>query len=128
MALLAVVALVVQLVRPLPEPVLSLDAEASSFTIGGGTFTLPWPEQGQAAVMVTGSGTLGTFGEQEPVPTASVAKIMTAYVILRERPSGRARPARASWWMPGPWRRAGPNTSHGSRGCGSARVLTCGAC
>lgn len=91
-ALLALVALVVQLVRPLPEPTLALDAKASSFTIGGGTFTMPWPEKGQAAVMVAGSGTIGTFGEQKPVPTASVAKIMTAYVILRERPLTKDEP------------------------------------
>ncbi|MFI7412203.1 serine hydrolase [Streptomyces sp. NPDC049627] len=91
-ALLALVVLVVQLVRPLPEPVLALDAGASSFTIGGGTFTMPWPEEGQAAVMIAGSGTIGTFGKQKPVPTASVAKIMTAYVILRDHPIERDEP------------------------------------
>ncbi|MGI5379102.1 serine hydrolase [Streptomyces sp. CA-251387] len=91
-ALLALVVLVVQLVRPLPEPTLAVDAKAASFTIGGGTFTMPWPEKGQAAVMVAGSGSIGTFGEQKPVPTASVAKIMTAYVILREHPLDRDEP------------------------------------
>ncbi|MFD3822410.1 serine hydrolase [Streptomyces sp. NPDC058625] len=91
-ALLVLVALAVQLLRPLPEPTLALDASVSSFTIGGETFTMPWPEEGQAAVMVVGSGTVGTFGEQKPVPTASVAKIMTAYVILREHPLERDEP------------------------------------
>ena len=91
-ALLALVGIVVQLVRPLPEPVLAVDAKATSFTIGGGTFTMPWPEEGQAAVMIAGSGTIGTFGAQKPVPTASVAKIMTAYVILREHPIERDEP------------------------------------
>ncbi|MFH0516023.1 serine hydrolase [Streptomyces sp. M41] len=81
-ALLALVVLVVQWVRPLPEPALVVDAGAASFAVGGDAFSMPWPEQGQAAVMVAGSGGIGTFGEQKPVPTASVAKIMTAYVIL----------------------------------------------
>jgi D-alanyl-D-alanine carboxypeptidase (penicillin-binding protein 5/6) len=91
-ALLALVVLAVQLLRPLPEPTLALGTSASSFTIGRGTFVMPWPAKGQAAVMVAGLGTIGTFGEQKPVPTASVAKIMTAYVILREHPLKRDEP------------------------------------
>ncbi|WP_078591453.1 serine hydrolase [Streptomyces megasporus] len=91
-ALLVPAVLAAQLLRPLPGPTLVLDPGASSFTVGGGTFTMPWPEKGQAAVKVVGSGTIGTFGEQKPVPTASVAKIMTAYVILREHPIGRDEP------------------------------------
>ncbi|CAM5560458.1 hypothetical protein SALBM311S_03609 [Streptomyces alboniger] len=91
-ALLALAALVLQLLRPLPEPTVALVASASSFTIGGDTFTMPWPKEGQAAVMVAGSGMVGTFGEQKPVPTASVAKIMTAYVILRGHPLKRDEP------------------------------------
>ncbi|MFI5551843.1 serine hydrolase [Streptomyces sp. NPDC051738] len=91
-ALVALVLLVVQFLRPLPEPTLALDASASSFTIGGEAFTMPWPEEGQAAVTVVGSGSIGTFGEQKSVPTASVAKIMTAYVLLHERPLKRDEP------------------------------------
>ncbi|MFB7500844.1 serine hydrolase [Streptomyces sp. NPDC056161] len=90
--LVLVVLVVVQLVRPLPRPVLSLDAGMSSFTVDGTAFAVPWPARGQAAVMVEGSGTIGTFGEQKPVPTASVAKVMTAYVILREHPLSRDEP------------------------------------
>ncbi|MEU8539298.1 serine hydrolase [Streptomyces sp. NPDC048717] len=76
-----------QLLRPLPAP--SVVVESSSATVGEGTFDMPWPAKGQAAVMVAGSGTIGTFGEQKPVPTASVAKIMTAYVLLRDYPIKR---------------------------------------
>ncbi|MFF4752059.1 serine hydrolase [Streptomyces sp. NPDC002514] len=90
--LVLVVLVVVQLVRPLPRPVLALDAGMSSFTVDGTAFAVPWPARGQAAVMVEGSGTIGTFGEQKPVPTASVAKVMTAYVILREHPLKRDEP------------------------------------
>ncbi|SDP40605.1 D-alanyl-D-alanine carboxypeptidase [Streptomyces sp. cf386] len=91
-ALVVLVLLVVQFLRPLPEPTLALDTSASSFTIGGEAFSMPWPEEGQAAVTVVGSGSIGTFGEQKSVPTASVAKIMTAYVLLHERPLKRDEP------------------------------------
>ena len=42
--------------------------------------------EGQAALDVDGIGTFGSSGEQKPVPIASVAKVMTAYVILKEHP------------------------------------------
>ncbi|OAR23459.1 penicillin-binding protein [Streptomyces sp. ERV7] len=83
--LLALVFVIVQAVRPLPAPSLKLGADTSSYTFDG-RFTLPWPAKGQGAVQVQGSGSLGTFGEQRPVPTASVAKVMTAYVILKGHP------------------------------------------
>nr|WP_188266201.1 MULTISPECIES: D-alanyl-D-alanine carboxypeptidase [unclassified Streptomyces] len=47
---------------------------------------LPWPEEGQASVLVEGVGSLGGRGGREPLPIASVTKVMTAYVILREHP------------------------------------------
>ncbi|MFI0152551.1 D-alanyl-D-alanine carboxypeptidase [Streptomyces lydicus] len=84
--LLAIIFVVAQSVRPLPDPTLTVGDATSSFTFEGGKLTIPWPAQGQAAIKVVGSGDLGTFGPQKPVPTASVAKIMTAYVILRDHP------------------------------------------
>ena len=45
-----------------------------------------WPSEGQAAVEVEGLGSLGTSGAQAPVPTASVAKVMTAYLTLQQSP------------------------------------------
>ncbi|GII52380.1 D-alanyl-D-alanine carboxypeptidase [Planotetraspora thailandica] len=48
--------------------------------------SLPWPAEGQAAVEVEGVGSLGVSGEANPVPIASVTKVMTAYVILRRHP------------------------------------------
>ncbi|MEV3854134.1 D-alanyl-D-alanine carboxypeptidase [Streptomyces sp. NPDC050095] len=47
---------------------------------------LPWPGEGQTSVAVEGLGSLGSRGGSRPVPIASVAKVMTAYVILREHP------------------------------------------
>ncbi|MEU0189916.1 D-alanyl-D-alanine carboxypeptidase [Streptomyces afghaniensis] len=83
--LLVVVFGVVQSVRPLPAPTLELTAE-DSYTFEGGKVDIPWPAKGQAALDVQGIGTLGSSGEQKPVPIASVAKVMTAYLILREHP------------------------------------------
>ncbi|MEU7004604.1 hypothetical protein [Nonomuraea sp. NPDC046570] len=46
---------------------------------------LPWPSHGQAAVVIAGqTGTLRVYGKQRPVPIASVTKVMTALVILRD--------------------------------------------
>ncbi|MEN2419875.1 serine hydrolase [Streptomyces rimosus] len=86
--LLAIIFVVVQQVRPLPDPELAL-GEKSSYTFGGSPFQMPWPGQGQAAAKVVGAGSLGTYGDEKPVPTASVAKIMTAYVILKNHPLGK---------------------------------------
>ncbi|WP_411082697.1 serine hydrolase [Streptomyces sp. cmx-18-6] len=83
--LLLIVFAIVQMVRPLPEPVLELTAKPT-YTFEGGETKLSWPGQGQSAVMVDGVGSLGTEGAQKPAPIASVAKVMTAYVILKEHP------------------------------------------
>ena len=51
---------------------------------------LPWPSTGQAAVEITGQADgLRVYGKQRPVPIASVTKVMTALVILRDHPLGR---------------------------------------
>ncbi|MFF2773815.1 D-alanyl-D-alanine carboxypeptidase family protein [Streptomyces sp. NPDC058052] len=47
---------------------------------------VPWPEEGQTAVALEGSGPVGTRGDRSPVPIASLAKVMTAHVILQEHP------------------------------------------
>ncbi|MET9371532.1 D-alanyl-D-alanine carboxypeptidase [Streptomyces griseoflavus] len=83
--LLVIVFAVVQNIRPLPAPTLELTAE-DSYTFEGGKPDIPWPAAGQAALDVQGIGTFGSSGEQKPVPIASVAKVMTAYLILRDHP------------------------------------------
>lgn len=47
---------------------------------------LPWPAAGEAAVAVPSLGVLQTNGAQQPVPVASLTKIMTAYLVLRDHP------------------------------------------
>ncbi|MCM1969019.1 serine hydrolase [Streptomyces sp. G1] len=85
LVLLAVVLAVVQLVRPLPKPTLKVTAN-TSYTFEGGAPSLPWPKEGQAYMAAAGLGPVGSFGEQKPVAIGSVAKAMTAYVILKDFP------------------------------------------
>ncbi|MFF5809001.1 serine hydrolase [Streptomyces sp. NPDC012746] len=87
--LLAGAAIGAQLLRPLPAP--QLVAAERAHTLDG-QFSVPWPAEGQGAVRVPGSGDIGTFGEQKPVPTASVAKVMTAYVIVKGHPLRKGEP------------------------------------
>ncbi|MGC0376674.1 D-alanyl-D-alanine carboxypeptidase [Streptomyces sp. SAI-229] len=83
--LLAIVFAIVQAVRPLPAPTLALTAE-DTHTFDGDPVKLPWPGEGQGWMSGDGIGTMDHFGEQEPVAIGSVAKTMTAYIILREHP------------------------------------------
>jgi D-alanyl-D-alanine carboxypeptidase len=87
--LLAVVFVVAQGLRPLPAPELRPVA-AASYTFEGTPLpqSLPWPAQGQSVAEVVGLGSLGVHGAQTPVPIASVTKVMTAYLILRNHPLG----------------------------------------
>ncbi|MCR6483921.1 serine hydrolase [Amycolatopsis sp. OK19-0408] len=48
--------------------------------------SLPWPDEGQASAEVQGLGSLGSRGDQRPVPIASVTKVMTAHVVLKDHP------------------------------------------
>ncbi|QDQ16379.1 D-alanyl-D-alanine carboxypeptidase [Streptomyces spectabilis] len=84
-ALLAIVFAVVQAVRPLPDAKLTMTAK-DTFSFGGGKPSIPWPADGQAAMDVDGIGTFGSSGKAKPVPIASIAKVMTTYLILRDHP------------------------------------------
>jgi D-alanyl-D-alanine carboxypeptidase len=83
--LLAIIFAVVQALRPLPSPTLALSAK-DTFTFDGANAGLPWPDEGQGWMDVDGIGTMSHFGEQKPVAIGSVAKTMTAYIILRDHP------------------------------------------
>ncbi|MEU7407762.1 D-alanyl-D-alanine carboxypeptidase [Streptomyces sp. NPDC042638] len=82
--LLVIIFAVVQAFRPLPAPTLALTAK-DSYTFDGRT-DLPWPGEGQGWIDGDGIGTMGRFGKQTPVAIGSVAKTMTAYIILKEHP------------------------------------------
>ncbi|MFY4719911.1 D-alanyl-D-alanine carboxypeptidase [Streptomyces sp. LaBMicrA B280] len=83
--LLVIIFAVVQTLRPLPSPTLALTAK-DSYTFDGGRVNLPWPGEGQGWMDGDGIGTMGNFGKQTPVAIGSVAKTMTAYIILRDHP------------------------------------------
>jgi D-alanyl-D-alanine carboxypeptidase (penicillin-binding protein 5/6) len=51
-----------------------------------GKTKMPWPAKGQTAIGVVGVGNFGHSGRQVSIPTASVAKAMTAYLILKHHP------------------------------------------
>jgi D-alanyl-D-alanine carboxypeptidase (penicillin-binding protein 5/6) len=52
----------------------------------GSAPAIAWPGEGQAAVEVEGVGSFEASGSTTPIPIASVAKVMTAYLTLREHP------------------------------------------
>ncbi|MFF5404171.1 D-alanyl-D-alanine carboxypeptidase [Streptomyces misionensis] len=83
--LLVIIFAVVQTLRPLPSPTLALTGK-DSYTFDGGRVNLPWPNEGQGWMDVDDLGTMGDFGKQTPVAIGSVAKTMTAYIILRDHP------------------------------------------
>jgi D-alanyl-D-alanine carboxypeptidase (penicillin-binding protein 5/6) len=73
-----------------------LSAPASSAVVTStlhGTFaaatpavSLSWPAMGQAAIAVPSVGIAVTSGPERPVPVASLTKMMTAFIILRDHP------------------------------------------
>ncbi len=59
---------------------------AGSQLVAGRPVVLPWGGGGQGALVAAGVGSFSPTGGQVPVPIASVAKLMTALVVLAEHP------------------------------------------
>ena len=90
----AVAWVAVELLRPVPS--MALTASVTTARVLPGTAPRPdWPGQGEAAAGLPGTGLLGTHGGSAPVPIASLAKIMTAYLVLGDHPlaAGGSGPA-----------------------------------
>lgn len=51
-----------------------------------GQFSVTFPDQGESAVGTDTFGVIASSSDQTPIPIASVAKIMTAYIVLKEHP------------------------------------------
>jgi serine-type D-Ala-D-Ala carboxypeptidase (penicillin-binding protein 5/6) len=84
----------VQLSRSVPP--MTLAASVTTMRVLPGVAPRPdWPGQAEAAVGLPGTGLLGTHGGSQPVPIASLAKIMTAYLVLTDHvlPAGGSGPA-----------------------------------
>jgi D-alanyl-D-alanine carboxypeptidase (penicillin-binding protein 5/6) len=61
-------------------------AGAAKAVMPGSLPKLPWPATGEAAIGVQGVGTIAATADQASVPIASVTKMMTAYLVLRDHP------------------------------------------
>jgi len=71
--------------RPIPTGSWVVAVPASE-VVAGAVPSLPWPGQGSAALAVSGLGFLASSGNEQPLPAASVTKVMTALIILEDRP------------------------------------------
>lgn len=91
LVVLAAVAYVVftLVVRSVPAATVLVARRPPAFP--GGRPALAWPRQGDAAVGVQGVGLIASHGSGRPGPIASVAKVMTAYVVLRDHPLHRGQ-------------------------------------
>ena len=90
----AVAWVAVELLRPVPS--MTLTASVTTARVLPGVAPRPdWPGRAEAAVGLPGTGLLGTHGGSAPVPIASLAKIMTGYVVLGDHPlpAGGSGPA-----------------------------------
>jgi len=83
-AIAVVVYVVVQLLRPLPS--VGFHGRTTSLRLSGTAPVLPWPSSGEAAMSEVGVGSLGQAGSTTGVPTASMIKVLTAYVVLKDHP------------------------------------------
>ena len=79
-----------QYFRPLPTTAATSIVPASERL--GIAPVLPWPAAGEAGLFIEGAGEVGTSGGKSPVPMASTAKIMTALLVLEDRPLAVGQP------------------------------------
>src|SRR5919197_831993 len=90
-AFLLLVLIAVQYLRPLPvvrpRPLLP-----ASTHVSGAPPAMPWPGTGWAAIGAVGLGAVATSGPEKPQPIASVAKVMTALVLLESKPITPGQP------------------------------------
>ena len=77
--------------RPIPDVAASGGPHASE-VIAGPAPVMPWPSRGSAAVGVQSLGFVASSGNEQAIPAASVAKVMTALVILEDKPLKKGEP------------------------------------
>jgi serine-type D-Ala-D-Ala carboxypeptidase (penicillin-binding protein 5/6) len=81
----AVVFVTVQLLQPTPALTFTATPPPPR-ALPGAPPRAAWPGRAEAVVGTPGTGILATHGGTKPRPIASLAKIMTAYVVLRDHP------------------------------------------
>jgi serine-type D-Ala-D-Ala carboxypeptidase (penicillin-binding protein 5/6) len=84
--LLVLVALgAVNYLRPIPSTAAVAQLPPTD-QVPGTVPSLPWPAAGSAAVGVSGLGFIASSGNEQAIPAASVTKVMTALVLLDDKP------------------------------------------
>lgn len=73
----------VNYLRPLPAATIQLDALKLP---AASTPNLAWPRYGEAAIGADGYGLLASHGNQKPLATASITKVITALCVLQKKP------------------------------------------
>src|SRR5256885_10782161 len=71
--------------RPIPA-VSPTHLLRTSEVVPGTPPALPWPARGSATMAAAGLGLLATSGNAQAIPAASVTKVMTALIILTDKP------------------------------------------
>jgi len=77
--------------RPIPavSPTASLPVQE---TVPGTMPTIPWPTTGSAVVGVSGLGLIASSENEKPLAAASVTKVMTALIVLTDKPLQKDEP------------------------------------
>jgi D-alanyl-D-alanine carboxypeptidase (penicillin-binding protein 5/6) len=83
--LLVAGAAVFNYLRPVPAAI-ATPSLPSSIVIKGTPPTLPWPAHGSAAIGAQGIGFIASSGNEQASPAFSVTKVMTALVVLQDKP------------------------------------------
>ena len=69
------------------RPVPALKAQSRPLKLSAtGQLYVPWPDYGQSAFGAVGYGVLATNNNQKAAPIASIAKLVTALSVLRQKP------------------------------------------
>jgi len=68
------------------SPSRAASTDALRIVYGGAALATVWPADGQAAFVRTGRPQIQASPNQHAAPIASVAKVMTAYLVLRDHP------------------------------------------
>jgi D-alanyl-D-alanine carboxypeptidase (penicillin-binding protein 5/6) len=71
--------------RPYPAATAALQLPVA-LTVSGTAPSLPWPRVGAGAVGVSGLGAIASSGNEQTLPAASVTKVMTALIVLADKP------------------------------------------
>ncbi len=82
--LILIIGLVIQIVRPFNAP--KTEISMNENPVIAGNLNIQWPANAQGAVCIANEGVIDKTQDQSPQPTASVAKLMTAYIVLKDHP------------------------------------------